>query len=345
MSATAIVQPGRNKKRQPHRLQLLLPGPAHRQAFPRLRIAVAQRRGPVLRPNPIAGGGEEVLGLNLVSGCPHQCSFCFAQAYPGDVDPDAVYLFADLAEQLRIELRQRRKLPRAVYLCPSTDPFPPFAEVQAETARVIEALAEFDVDAWIMTRGFIRPFAAEVLVRHQKHVRVTMAITTLNRDLSRVLEPFAAPPRMRLKQIARFVQMGLPTQAAIDPLFPALTDTQDSLVPLLDALAETGVERLSAGYLFLRRGIRANLLKELGSLGWVEPILERYAEGPVQPLGTAAPAQLLPRHDRQRGYARLTALASERGMTVSLSRVTNPDFRPAEPEPDARRPRQMSLYN
>ncbi len=341
MPAIALSHRGRNKKKKSASLQLMVVG--NPPPFPRLQIV--DRRGPVLRPNPMSAGGEEVLGLNVTSSCAMQCPFCFARAYPGEARPDAFYLFDHLAEQVRAELRQRRKPPRAVYLCPSTDPFPPFAEVQAETCRVVESLAELGVEAWIMTRGYIRPAALETLVRCKEHVRVTVAITSVNRDTSRLLEPFTAPPRLRLKQIRRLIQAGISTRAALEPLIPGLTDRKENLVPLLDALAETGVEHLSAGYMFLRHGIRANLREELGENEWTASLLARYDEGPLLPLGNTAPAKLLPRSDRQRGYALLTALAAARGMNVSLSRVTNPDFRPPEHE-SARRPeRQMSLYN
>jgi DNA repair photolyase len=351
MTALTLAESGRNRRKARRRpLQLLPPPSGDVRPVPRLEII--ERKGPVLRPNPLSEGSEEVLGLNVTTGCPHRCPFCFARAYPGYPGDDTVYLHAHLAEQVRAELRQRRKPPRAIYLCPSTDPFPPFAEVQAETCRVIETLAKEGVEAWIMTRGFIRPAAVEVLARHRKLVRVTVALTTLDRTMSRRLEPLAAPPRLRLKLVRQLVERGIQTQAAVDPLVPGLTDTHDNLAPLVDALAEAGVEHLTAGYLFLRHGIRDNLLKELGDLGDLADseaatsILERYANGPVLPMGNTAPARHLPRAERQRGYALLTALAAGRGLSVNVSRVTNPDFRPPRPEPESRPMRQMMFpYN
>ena len=41
--------------------------------------------------------------------------------------------------------------------------FPPIADVQGETARVVATLAERGVEAWLMTRGQIRPAALAVL--------------------------------------------------------------------------------------------------------------------------------------------------------------------------------------
>jgi DNA repair photolyase len=265
-------------------------------------------------------------GLNLLAGCPQQCVFCYARAYPGRPEVESFGLYVQTAEQVRAELSERRRRPLAVYLCPSTDPFPPYIEAQVEACRVVEALAEHGVEAWIMTRGFIRPFAMEVLARHHKHVRVTFSITTLDNHLRRATEPLAAPPRLRLKQLRQLRELGIPVQAAIDPLLPGLTDTRTNLEPLVDALAEAGVTHVTAAYMFVRHGIRENLIRELGPLGWDKPLLESYAEGRVLPMGPLAPAQHLPRRERQRGYALLMALAANRGIRVSVSALSNPDF-------------------
>ena len=42
---------------------------------------------------------------------------------------------------------------------------------------------------------------------------------------------------MRLRQIERLHRLGIPVQAAVDPLIPEVTDTPDNLRSLLEALA------------------------------------------------------------------------------------------------------------
>src|SRR5205085_5203841 len=135
-----------------------------------------------------------------------------------------------------------------VYLCPSTDPFPPLAEVQAETARVVAVLGEHGVQAWLKTRGWIRPAALEVLAAHRERVKVTVGLTTLDRTMQRVLEPLAAPPRLRLRQIKQLHSLGISVQVALEPLVPGLTDTRANLTAVLDALALAGVHQVTTGY-------------------------------------------------------------------------------------------------
>jgi DNA repair photolyase len=252
-----------------------------------------------------------------------------------------VQLYEGTAEQLDEELSRRAHPLRAVYLCPSTDPFPPLAAIQAETARVIPVLARHGVEAWLMTRGYIRPAVLEVLAAHRRHVKVTVALTTLDRAVQRALEPLTASPRLRLRQIRRLRARDIPVQVALDPLVPGVTDTRDSLAAVLQALARVGVTRVTAGYLFLRSRIEDNLAAALKQHGWDKWVAEAFAGGPDLQQGRGAPARYLPKARRQRGYAALMALAAGLGIAVRVSGASNPDFR--TPRPAEARPRQRLL--
>jgi DNA repair photolyase len=284
-----------------------------------------------------------VLSLNLTQGCAHRCPFCFARAYPSYPGDDVVYLFEDTAKRLDIELARRSRLPRAVYLSPSTEPFPPLPDVQAETAGVVEVLAAHGVEAWLMTRGYIRPAALQVLTARREHVQVTVGLTTLDRNLRRLLEPLAAPSRMRLRQIAQLRRSGIAVRVAVEPLVPGLTDTRTNLAALLEALANAGIRHITTGYLFLRPGIEDNLIRALGPQSLAEPVLEAFTGGPVLSAGAIAAARYLPKQRRQRGYAALMALAAGFGITVSVAAASNPDFQTARRSAEPATGRQRLL--
>jgi hypothetical protein len=250
-----------------------------------------------------------------------------------------VFLYSDTAGPLEQELAHHAQLPRAVLLCPSTDPFPPIGDIQAETCRVIPVLARHGVEAWLMTRGYIRPAALEVLAAHAKHIKVTMPLTTVDRSLQRTLEPLTASPRLRLRQIRRLRERGINVQVGLEPLIPGLTDTRDNLTTVLQALARIGLSQVTAGYMFLRPRMQDNLVAALKPLGRDEEVLAEFAGGPILETGSVTPARYLPKARRQRGYAALMALAANLGITVRISAFSNPDFRtgrPVEPEPRSR---------
>jgi DNA repair photolyase len=289
------------------------------------RVEWVQRQGALLHPSPMGENGD-VLGLNLMQGCIHRCPFCPTHVQASHSRDDVVYAFAGTAERLAAEPASWRRRPRAVFVSPSTDPFPPLAAIQEETARVIDVLANHGVEAWLMTRGLIRPVAQAMLAAHRERVKVTVALTTLDRSLQRLLEPLTAPPQLRLKQIERLRKAGIPVQAALEPLIPGLTDTRANLSAVLEALAAVGVRHITASYLFLRPSITDNLVRALEPHGWDQLVLQAFAGGPMLSANGVPGARYLPKTRRQHGYAALMALAAGLGIGVSVCRTSNPDF-------------------
>ena len=117
-----------------------------------LLVEWLERRGDVLHASAMSANGD-VLALNLSRGCAHQCAFCSVRAYPSYPGDGVVQLFGGTPERLDRELSLRRRLPRAVFVSPSTDPFPPLSVVQAEAVRIVEVLVRHGVEAWLMTRA------------------------------------------------------------------------------------------------------------------------------------------------------------------------------------------------
>jgi DNA repair photolyase len=300
------------------------------QPFQRLpRLELHERRDSVLHPSPFADH-PDVLALNLGSGCAHRCGFCSVRAHTNYRGDSVVTLAVNTADLLDRELRLRAQKPRAVYVCPSGDPFAPWATYQRETLRVVGVLARHGVEAWLMTRGVLRPATLDGLAQYRHVARVTVALTTLDRNLQRVLEPLTAPPALRLRQLRQLRALGVPVSVTLAPLLPGVTDRRDNLTRVLAALADLGVRHVTAGYAFLRPRIAENLRQTLEPIGLDATVLDEYDDGPVLHGGGIAAAQYLPRARRQRGYAALVALASRHGMTVGVDGLTNPDF-PAPP--------------
>jgi DNA repair photolyase len=301
-----------------------------------IKVVWVQRQGALLHPTSMGEAGE-VLSLNLARGCMHRCAFCSVRAAPNYPEQLPLQIYEGTPDRLALELTSRRYKPRAVYISPSTDPFPPHLDVQTETIRVVRVLARFGVQAWIMTRGFIRPAMMHALTALRDHVKVTVGLTTLDRGLQRALEPLTASPRLRLRQIGQLQRHGIRVQAAIEPLIPGLTDTRENVESMLDALSGLGIRQVSASYLFLRPAIRDQLVEALLQNGLADTVTEEFAAGPMLNAPGLAAARYLPRARRQRGYAALMALAAARGIAVGITAMTNPDF------PTARAPLRESM--
>jgi DNA repair photolyase len=316
---------------------------AHPPATP--RVVLIERHGAVLLPSPLNGDGD-ILSLNIVRGCSHRCNFCPVTATTDTRGEETIELYRNTPARLDEELACRRIRPRAVFLCPDTDPILPSPEVQAETMQVVAILTRYGIKTWLMTRGTFNADALPLLSAHKHSVKVMIALTTLDHTLHHLLEPGASMPEKRLEQVADLQRQGLEVRVCLEPLIPTLTDTRRNLEPLLKALAQANVRHVTTSYLFLREGIAENLLRALEDQGFDKSALAEYADGPRLGGNGLAPASYLPRSRRQRGYASLMALAAEYGIGVSVSGSTNPDFLPPSPTvgPAQSRPSLLAQY-
>jgi DNA repair photolyase len=79
-------------------------------------------------------------------------------------------------------------------------------------------------------------------------VSVAISFTSLDRQLSRTMEPRCAAPHRRLDAMRELSSAGIPVTAMTAPLIPALNEPE--LEHLLEAAADAGARR--AGYVLLR---------------------------------------------------------------------------------------------
>lgn len=195
--------------------------------------------------------------INPYRGCEHGCIYCFARpshSYLG-LSPGLDFetrLFAkpDAARLLEAQLRKRHYRPAPIAFGTNTDPYQPIENKWQVMRQCLEVLAAFNHPLTIVTKGhlitrdldILAPMAAKGLVH------VGISLTTLDRDLCRVLEPRAAVPAARLAAMRALADAGIPVTAMLAPIIPALTDHE--LERLLAAAAAAGAR--SASFILLR---------------------------------------------------------------------------------------------
>ncbi|WP_019593187.1 PA0069 family radical SAM protein [Thioalkalivibrio sp. ALM2T] len=197
------------------------------------------------------------LSLNPYRGCEHGCGYCFARpahAYVG-LSPGLDFesrLFAKLgaADCLRRELARpsHRVVPLALGI--NTDAYQPIEREWRITRELLEVLAETGHPVSIVTKSALVERDLDLLgpMAERGLVQVAISVTTLERGLSRHLEPRAAAPQRRLQTVERLTAAGVPVSLLVAPLIPVLTDGE--LEGLLDAGAAAGA--VAAGYVLLR---------------------------------------------------------------------------------------------
>jgi DNA repair photolyase len=153
-------------------------------------------------------------------------------------------------ELLRQRLAAKSWKPQVVALSGVTDPYQPAERRLELTRRCLAVLAEFRNPVVIVTKSFLVTRDVDLLAELARFdgARVMLSITTLDPELQRKMEPYAAPPGKRLAAIERLAAAGVPVGVMVAPVIPGLTDHESPKI--LAAAAAAGAS--SAGRVVLR---------------------------------------------------------------------------------------------
>ncbi len=195
--------------------------------------------------------------INPYRGCEHGCIYCFARpshAYlnlsPGLDFETRLIARPGIGAVLDRELRSKSYSVATVALGTNTDPYQPCEAEFGVMREVLEVLWAHRHPTAITTKGTLIERDLDIMAPMASAglVRVGVSVTTLDRDLSRKMEPRAASPERRLLIIRRLSEAGVPVRAMLAPLVPGLTDHE--IEPLLEAVAKAGAA--AASFISLR---------------------------------------------------------------------------------------------
>src|SRR5262249_26016592 len=111
-------------------------------------------------------------------------------------------------------------------------------------------LAEFRNPVIIITKNRLVTRDIDLLQELTRFnaVSVALSITTLDRDLQRVMEPRTSTPENRLKAIQELTEAGITANVMVAPVIPGLTDHE--MPAIIQAAADAGAK--GAGLVPLR---------------------------------------------------------------------------------------------
>src|SRR5207249_6761057 len=173
--------------------------------------------------------------INPYRGCEHGCIYCYARpshAYlglsPGLDFETRIFYKPQAAALLKAELRKKGYQCRPIALGSNTDPYQPAERRLGITRAILEVLRDFRHPVTIVTKGALIQRDLDILAEmaQQNLAVVTVSVTTLDRDLARVMEPRAATPERRLETIAALAAAGVPPGVVAAPMIPSLTARQ-----------------------------------------------------------------------------------------------------------------------
>jgi DNA repair photolyase len=187
--------------------------------------------------------------INPYRGCEHGCVYCYAR-------PSHSYLGLspglDFETQLSAKVNAREllqtQLGRASYKCSpihlgaNTDCYQPIEREWKITRQLIELLHEVQHPLTITTKSALIERDIDLLasMARKNLASVLISVTSLDSDLSRILEPRASAPWRRVETIKRLAEAGIPVGVSVAPLIPFVNEPE--LEKIMQACREAGAQ-------------------------------------------------------------------------------------------------------
>ena len=195
--------------------------------------------------------------INPYRGCEHGCIYCFARPShaflglsPGLDFETRLVARPDAAPLLREELSAPGYQVAPIAIGTNTDPYQPIEKRYRAMRGILEVLQEFRHPVTIVTKGALIERDLDILGEMARDglVQVGVSVTTLDRELSRRMEPRAPSPTRRLATIGALAGAGCPVRLMAAPVIPGLTDHE--IEAITSAAADAGAT--SAEWIMLR---------------------------------------------------------------------------------------------
>jgi len=199
--------------------------------------------------------------INPYRGCEYGCKYCYARythefMERRDITAFETEIYAKDWQPLafRDEL-DAVKPGHIIGIGTATDPYQPAERTFRRTRGVLEALLPLrGISIFITTKSDLVPRDIDLLqqLSVQNEVTVTFSVTTMDRDLTRLTEPYAPRPDLRIQAVAKLSQAGLRAGVIANPVLPLLTDSEENLESVARAAKQAGAHQFGANVLFLK---------------------------------------------------------------------------------------------
>jgi len=186
--------------------------------------------------------------INAYRGCEHGCIYCFARPThafhdlsPGLDFETKLFVKPDAARLLRETLAKPSYRPAPIAMGTNTDPYQPIERRYRITRSILEVCLETRHPVTITTKSDRVLHDLDLIAELARHrlVSVGISVTSLDPNLSGLLEPRAAAPAKRLAALAALVDAGVPCHVSISPVIPSITDHE--IEAILREAAAAGV--------------------------------------------------------------------------------------------------------
>jgi len=207
--------------------------------------------------------------INPYRGCEFACKYCYARYTHEYMELDGsefekkIYVKKDAAPLLAWDVSRKYSYtseasggagPDHIAIGTATDPYQPAEREYGVTRSCLEELAKREgLSVSIITKSnqIVRDIDVLQRIAQRSNLGIDITITTLRAGLTRLLEPRAPRPDLRLAAVKQLREAGLAVGVSASPLIPGITDRDGDLEAVASAAKEAGAQWFFSGVLFL----------------------------------------------------------------------------------------------
>lgn len=186
--------------------------------------------------------------MNLYRGCHHGCIYCDSRSecYQND-SFDTVMVKKDVLTLLQKELSRKRKK-GVVGIGAMSDTYNSFEKELEITRGALKLIRDYHFGVSLETKSDLVVRDIDLFLDIQKYndVIIKLSITTVDDQLSKVIEPYAPVSSQRFQAIKQLSDAGVFTGILMHPVLPFITDNEENIKEMVRLAYQNGAKFIHA---------------------------------------------------------------------------------------------------
>jgi len=170
--------------------------------------------------------------INPYTGCQHGCKYCYADFMRRfhnikEKWGDFVYVKINCPDFLKEELSKNKA--GNIWLSSVCDAYMPIETKYKLTRKILDIIVnspyknKFTIE--ILTKSALIKRDFDLL--KELNVEIGCSINSLDPNISRIIEPFASPPKERINALKEAKEQGIKVYGFISPVLPGITNLEE----------------------------------------------------------------------------------------------------------------------
>ncbi|MCL4311200.1 MAG: radical SAM protein [Candidatus Thermoplasmatota archaeon] len=197
-----------------------------------------------------SGMAELDYAFNPYLGCLHGCRYCYAiDMSPSEASSNwgrTVFVRKNIITLLEREARTYKR--GIVGMSTITDPYQSVEMKFRVMPKAIEILSRNGFYVTIQTKSPLILKDIEILEKYRNNLDVGLTVTTIDRKVAALLEPYAPDPVKRLNALKKLTQRKIKTWLYLGPIVRGLNDNIEDIKKIVEFCAANGIRIIYDSY-------------------------------------------------------------------------------------------------